>query len=69
MATPFNWQKFVEDNRDKLNILDETSFWQFWRFFFCGDENERENWRRNDRYFDRHVEELRRIIILARKNE
>lgn len=69
MVTPFNWRQFVIDHRAELNIVDEATFWQFWRHFFCGSELERNWWKQNDPHFQRHVEELRRVIALARKSE
>ena len=67
MATPFDWQGFVRDNRDRLNIVDETSFWQFWRYYFCGNEINRNRWRQSDPHFQRHTDEVRRVVDLAKK--
>ena len=64
----FDWKGFAEKHKARLQLDD--SFWDFWRYFFCEKTLEkRSEWKRLDKNFDNHVEQVRRLVDLARKTE
>jgi hypothetical protein len=67
MTTAFDWQKFVIDNNHKLNV--SNNFWQFWRYYFCGNDEERENWKRNDPNFDKNWKDVKKIAKVKDKKD
>ena len=61
----FDWKSFAQQHQDKLHL--DAQFWDFWRFFFWGTEQERHAWKAADSNFANHMKQLQELISLAAK--